>query len=414
MEKNFKSAVRRMIPKITADIVRDFLDVRNIHRMASAPRIPFNPDLYPAGINLVGSFYQDSGLGQSCRLLADEIRKAGVPHSFINFAFNSNLHYSGQNSNDISRNYKYGINVFHINMHEFPRAWTKINDKNKESHYNIAFWLWENEVFPKEWVPMIKQLDEIWTPSEFVSRSIRVVTDKPVKTIPYIIETPYDNTIGRKYFHLPKDQFLFLMMYDVNSLAERKNPLGAVHAFRKAFQHGSHQAGMVIKISNANEETVKRLKEELNGYDVYFINEMLEKDKVNALIHCCDAYISLHRAEGYGLVLSEAMMLGVPTIATAYSANLDFQDETRACLVKYNMKSIDSDLFPYRKGMKWADPDEDDAAQYMRRLCTDSEFYAKIRDNAWNYMHDPVHAKETLDRLKRNFEVIYESNKGTI
>ena len=111
--------------------------------------------------------------------------------------------------------------------------------------YNIGYWLWELEEFPKEWLPAFHLLDEVWTPSEFISQNLRKYTDKPVYTLPYSVTAPADAAYDRDYFHLPKDRFLFLMMYDSGSGMVRKNPLGAIEAFKQAFDRGNKQVGLV-------------------------------------------------------------------------------------------------------------------------------------------------------------------------
>ena len=150
--------------------------------------------------------------------------------------------------------------------------------------YNIGFWLWELEEFPDEWLPCIQCLDEIWTPSEFISRTIRKKTDKPVITIPYYVEAPITRKYEREDFDLPVDKFLFLMMYDKNSMTERKNPKAVLHAYQRAFQN-NEPVGLVIKISNCNKNELQELKKELKEYgNVYFVTDILNRDQVNSCL----------------------------------------------------------------------------------------------------------------------------------
>ncbi|MGN0838690.1 MAG: glycosyltransferase family 4 protein [Pyramidobacter sp.] len=379
-----------------------------IFRMSAEPKVPFDKTAFPRGINLFGSFSQDSGLGQGCRLLAGEIERSGIPHAFIDYAASpgqnhGNHEFDGKYSNSP----QYGINVFQINMHEMARAFCAMDRNIWRSHYNIAFWSWENEEFPEEWIPMISQLDEIWTPAEYDCISLRKVTSRPVRSIPYTVDAPYDETADRKFFHLPEDQFLFLMLFDYNSISERKNPFGVIRAFKSAFRPDAHEAGLVIKIANGSHQVLKEIDSVLKGYDVYFVNEVLSKNRVNALIRCCDAYVSLHRAEGFGLVLAEAMLLGVPTIATAYSANTEFQDSSRACLVKYHLRQIGKDIYPYKKNYFWAEPDIPDAAEYMKKLRYDQPYRAAIIKNASDYMHDEERIEIPVKKIRSCFNEIY-------
>lgn len=415
MNEKVKAAVKKVVPANLIREVRAAINKRYIHDMERADKTEFKQELFPCGINLVGQFSQESGLGQSCRLLAKEIEAAGIPHNFIDIVLYQQQNHSNHSfDGKLSDKYSYGINLYHINMQDFFLAWRRMKPEDRENHYQIAFWLWENEAFPKEWVPMIKQLDEIWTPAEFISRALRKVTDKPVRTIPYTVEAEYKPDYNRSHFNLPENKFLFLMLFDSNSISERKNPEGVIEAFKSAFHEKPHDAGLVIKIGNADQNELNQLKRQLSGYDVYFINGMLEKKEVNSLIKCCDVYVSLHRAEGYGLVLAEAMKLGVPTIATAYSANTEFQTNDTACLVKYKLVRIKHDLYPYHKNTFWAEPDIQDASEAMKKLRYDSKFYKEISDNAYQYMNSEDRMKTSVECLQGYYKEIYENSKRTI
>ena len=279
-----------------------------------------------------------------------------------------------------------------------------------DKHYNIAFWLWEMQEFPREWVPMISQLDEIWTPAEFVSNAVRKVTNKPVYTIPYSVEAPYDKNCDRAFFHLPEDKFLFLMLFDSNSITERKNPMGVIQAFRKAFPDEDDSVGLIVKIGNARNYEIEEIKSALNGYNIYFVEGMLDKKVVNSLIRCADVYVSLHRAEGFGLVLAEAMLLKTATIATNYSANTEFQDNSSACLVDYTLVPVGKDIYPYKKEYMWAEPDINQASNYMRKLYTDSTFRNEIVNNAYDKLTDGNNIILASKIIEKRVKEIYENN----
>jgi glycosyltransferase involved in cell wall biosynthesis len=411
IKQTIKNLIKASLPAGAMNAYRSFkalLGRKYISRMGAEPKIPFDKTAFPRGINLFGSFSQNSGLGQGCRLLAREIERSGVPHTFIDYAASSGLNHDNHEfDGKYGTSCRYGVNVFQINMHEMARAFCAMNRNIWRRHYNIAFWSWENEEFPEEWIPMLSQLDEIWTPAEYDCISLRKVTARPVRSIPYIVDAPYDETADRKFFRLPENQFLFLMLFDYNSISERKNPFGAIRAFKDAFRPDAYEAGLVIKIANGSRQVLKEIDSVMKGYDVYFVNESLPKNRVNALIRCCDAYVSLHRAEGFGLVLAEAMLLGVPTIATAYSANTEFQDSSRACLVKYHLQKIGKNIYPYKKDYLWAEPDIHEAAEYMKKLRYDRAYYAAIRKNAADYMHDEERVKIPVQKIRAYLNEIY-------
>jgi glycosyltransferase involved in cell wall biosynthesis len=404
--RQVKDNIKKIVPKSI---------IFNIHRMANRSQIewyskihtiPFSASAFPKGINLVGYFRQESGLGQSCRLLAKEIKASGIPYTFIDV--NPSGIAGGDNTfeNELSTEYKYSINLLSINMGDFLEFIKSTPKSIWNNHYNIAFWLWEVSEFPKEWIPYINRLDEIWTPSEFTSAAIRRVTRKPVFTIPYAMEAPFENKYDRKYFSLPDDTFLFLMLYDSYSISERKNPMGVIQAFKSAFRP-TDNVGLVIKINHADDIEKEKLREEISGYHVYFVDAKMTKIEVNSLLRNVNVYVSLHRGEGFGLVLAEAMILGTPTIATNYSANAEFQNQDSACLVDYILTNVGRNVWPYKKEYIWADPDLKQASNYMKLLYNDPAYYERIKLNAVEHVNSVLSMDRAKDLIEKRVSKIY-------
>lgn len=409
MKQIIKESIKNIIGANNIRIIRELINKGNRKKIAKASIKEYEKDSFPFGINLIGSFTQDSGLGQSCRLLAKLIEKADIPHNFIDFVLVESLRGTNEEYKDaLSDEYKYGINVFHINMHEFDRAFKRIGQENFDKHYNIAYWLWEMQEFPEEWVVLINLLDEIWTPSEFVSEAIRKVTDKPVYTIPYLLEAPCDDKYDRAYFNLPEDKFLYLMLFDSNSISERKNPIGTIQAFKNAFGEDKDNVGLVIKIGNVHDKELNVLQKELEGYHAYFINDNLSKIEVNSLIKCVDVYVSLHRCEGYGLVLSEAMLLKTPTIATNYSSNTEFQDESNSCLVNYELIKVGKDIYPYKKDYLWAEPNIEEASKYMKKLYENKDFYNSLVETLGRAQEKDIQGHKAQEMINERYIKIIE------
>ena len=373
----------------------------------------FIADAHPDGVNLIGFIRGEIGLGQSCRLVASGLQASGLDFTVYNYEQVSAMRFS-----DHSWDYKitdttpYNINLIHINPYELPLAYFRIGRTIWDERYNIAFWLWELERFPSQWEQMLKLVDEIWTPSEFSSDSIRKVTDKPVRTIPYALANLDCGTYRREHFDLPDDKFLFLCLYDCNSFIKRKNPMAAISAFKRAFSRDDRNVGLVIKVNNPQKKDLHAIRKELFGFaNVYIIAEVMDKTKVNALISCVDTYVSLHRSEGFGLVPAEAMLLGTPVIATNWSANTEFMNNDVACMVDYVFITIEEDHGPYEAGNRWADPDIEQAAGYMRKLYEDKEFHRNISAKAQSYIKEklaPEHAAELI--TKRISEIIQQAN----
>ena len=252
-------------------------------------------------------------------------------------------------------------------------------------------------------------LDEIWTPSEFISNSLRKVTNLPVRTIPYCVKAPVEEKYSRSYFGLPEEQFLFLAMYDSNSTRERKNPMGAILAFKSAFEKDNQNVGLVLKINNARDEDIILLKSMLEGYsNIYYITQTMSKVEVNSLIKAVDVFVSMHRAEGFGLVMAEAMLNGTPVIATDWSSNTEFMNHDVACMVDYSFVTLKEDFPPYKAGAVWANPNPDTAAHFMKQLYEQPEYYKEKADKAQKYITEKLSMDKAVELIEKRMEEIYD------
>ena len=310
--------------------------------------------------------------------------------------------------NRLSKELPYDVNLIHINPHELGLAFIQQDASVWNYRYNIGYWLWELEEFPDEWIPCFQCLDEIWAPSEFICNAIRKKTTLPVRCMPYYVDVHIGTIYDRKHFGIPEDKFLYLMMYDQSSCMERKNPIGVLNAFKMAFEKENENVGLVIKINNPTPESRKQIRSVLDGYtNVYLIEETLSRDEVNSLTKCVDVVVSLHRAEGFGLVLAEAMLLGTPTVATNWSSNTEFMNENVACMVDYELITIEKDMPPFKAGNRWADANLDQAAEYMKKLYEDKEYYEMIRKNAKEYAKEKLGMDQAAGRIRERLKEIW-------
>ncbi len=381
-------------------------------KMLQVEIVPFERRNYRDGINLIGNIRAETGLGQSCRLVADELEASGIPYSIYQYdqlGVMSEGRYP-QYESKISSELPYNINIIHINPHELGLAFQQTHDKIWNGRYNIGFWLWELEDFPDEWVPCFHCMDEIWTPSKFITDCIQKKTDLKVVTIPYHVslEIPEKNKCYyRKRFHLPTDKFLFLMMYDRTSMTERKNPQAVIEAYKMAFSK-DEEAGLVIKINNSSEKEINQIRSMLPEHkSVYFITEIMERKKVNELIYSVDVVVSLHRAEGFGLVLAEAMLLGTPTIATNWSSNTEFMTKDVSCMVDARLVTLNSNIGSFKKGNRWAEPDVKQGAEYMRKLYEEPEYYHILSHKAKEHIRNYLSMEQAIKLIYARIKDIY-------
>ena len=244
--------------------------------------------------------------------------------------------------------------------------------------YRIAYWAWELPD-PPNWMDCDRNVSEIWTPSAFSRTSLTRLSAKPIHVVPHYVPAP--PAPRRRRFEEP---FTVLAMADSRSSLSRKNPEGALRAFRAAFG-SSHAARLVLKLSGRDEDIRSlevSLSDLLAGVNVKVVKGYLEDTELSALYQSADVLLSLHRAEGFGLPILEAMAHGVPVVATGWSGNLTFMSEADSHLVPYTLVPVNDTSAIYKGGV-WAEPDLDEAANMLRRLAEQADYYARFADAAY-------------------------------
>jgi len=232
--------------------------------------------------------------------------------------------------------------------------------------FRIATWWWELEELPAAYQNIAQDVDEIWAPTTFIAKALKSL-GKPVQAMLPGVRLPAFETLPKSHFGLSPTKFCFLFVFDMNSRMPRKNPLGLIRAFRLAFRR-DEPVELVIKVSPQERfypEWWAELRAAAREAGVKLIDRSLERGELLALMDAADAYVSLHRSEGFGLTLAESMLLGKPTIATGYSGNLDFMTTSNSYLVNYSRVKIAEEIAPYPRGSVWAEPDVHHAAMLM-------------------------------------------------
>jgi glycosyltransferase involved in cell wall biosynthesis len=263
--------------------------------------------------------------------------------------------------------------------------------------------------FPKEWLSAFDIFDEIWVGSSYGAEAISALSPIPVIKINPSLSLPQPST-SREELELPKDKFIFLFIFDFTSIFERKNPLATIEAFKKAFNSNNNEdVLLIIKFKNAEHFPTQRdklLSAIGSEPSIKVIDSFLTKDALYGLIYSCDCYVSLHRSEGFGLTMAEAMFYGKPVIATGYSSNLEFMNVGNSFLVKYNLIKLTEDFGPYKKGNIWADPDVDHAAQLMRYVFENYEQALQVARRGAYEVKSLLSPRSMGNKIKNRLEFI--------
>lgn len=320
------------------------------------------------GVNLVGYLSDPRGVGEAARLLLAALRTTDVPVAEVDAPADpktvgdalARLGYE---------NYPYDFNLVCINADMLRLVARGLGPGFFEGRHSAGLWFWEVSHFPEEQRHAFDNVDEVWVASEHVAEALRPLTSKPVSTIrmPIVPGEPAQAT--RAELGLPEG-FCFLFVFDYRSVFKRKNPLGLIEAFSKAFGP-EDGASLVIKSIGGDDYPAERgtlAAAAAERPDIHLIEETISKEMKDAMIASCDCYVSLHRSEGLGLTMGEAMYFGRPVIATAYSGNLDFMTEENSFLVPHTMVEIGPDAAPYPADKQWAEPDVERAAELMRQV----------------------------------------------
>lgn len=269
------------------------------------------------------------------------------------------------------------VSIIFVNPDCFESAIEKIGRDRLAGKYIIGCWFWELESIPDAWLSALDKVDAIMVASAFIEGAFRSVTDKPILRVPIPLSAVPDSGLQREDFGLEDGCFTFLTSFDFNSSTARKNPLATIAVFRTAFPAERSDVRLVVKSSNGHryDEDVRDLLSAAFGDSRIIIrDEVIDRAHVHALQRCCDAYVSLHRAEGFGLGLAECMALGKPVIATRWSGNMEFMDVDNSCLVDYTLVPVTEGEYPDSVGASWAEADIKSAAAAMVKLADSPEF----------------------------------------
>lgn len=335
-------------PRAWADLVR---------------RRPNAPAALPAAapLLLVGMPDAPTGRGEDLRMLAAALRAAGLPHEVLDRA--------ADRPPDAPR-LRPRAAIICCNADTALLDHVFLRRAGLAPELTIGQWAWELPELPARWRGALSFCDEIWASSRFSAEAFRRAGARHVEVMPPAVAPPAPLPgLTRADFGIPEGCFVFCFAFDVRSFSARKNPAGAIAAFRTAFPTGREPAALVLKSSGgASHAAELRALQALAGGDprIVFRDYEYTAREMATLLSLCDAFVSLHRAEGFGRLLAEAMLLDKPVIATGWSGNLDFMDDGCALLVRHRLVPVSAGEYPGGEAQCWAEPDLEHAAEAMR------------------------------------------------
>ena len=336
------------------------------------------------GVNLYGFAFGELGIGEDLRMAVAACESAGIPYRVMNIEAGKDLRQADNAlKHHVSRavaEAPYAINVFCLpGFDTVARVFLQRGDQLFRNHYNIGWWPWELSVWPAAWNQAFSLMDEIWAGSDFARQMYANSTSLPVQLMPLPVSVDRGVTRPRSFFNLPTNQFLYLFVFDFNSHLARKNPMAVIESFSLAFNQQDSSVGLVLKVMNAKDDNpnwqafLNRCQQDSR---IHLVQETLDREDVLALIECCDAYVSLHRCEGFGRTLAEAMCYGKPVIGTNYSGNIDFMPKAISYPVNYRLTPISAGEYHFVADSDkavWADADIKHAAKQMKQARQDAK-----------------------------------------
>ncbi|MBU0491484.1 MAG: glycosyltransferase [Chloroflexi bacterium] len=361
---------RRLSParQIVKRIVRP-LDVR----MAQTLPAQLPP---PLPVTVVGYIGVSSGMGEAARGTIQALQHVQHPLHYIDLELTPTLTPADMPPNGQPTSWL-RVNIIHanaVNVQPIYRLLTADFFANKPT---VGFWYWEMPSFPARWYGAFALFDEVWAGSRYTQAALAAVAPIPIVHMRPLVRPAPPAAVDRADLGLPPDRFVFLFSFDVLSILERKNPWAVIRAFRQAFGAPTTGPLLVMKINNSDLVAgrdrelglptgyVEKLATALHDVNGILVDKRYDRATNSALMAACDCYVSLHRCEGFGLTMAEAMYLSKPCIATGYSGNLDYMTPTNSYPVGYRLVELERDWGPYESGDYWAEPDEDHAAALM-------------------------------------------------
>jgi glycosyltransferase involved in cell wall biosynthesis len=365
----------------------------------------------PEGVNVVGYLHAEDGVGGVARSVVDVLERLRSPMSLRPCTVTSSRQAAELDPRAVALDVTFDTTITCVNADQAPLLAEQMGERLPIASTNIGVWAWEVDVFPQWMARSAALVDEIWVYSRHAADAIAAAVDVPVRVFSPPIPTPAAaDTVDRAVLGL-SDDFTFLFCFDFGSGFERKNPLAVIEAFRRAFAPGEGPRLVIKSVRRgAAPHAWARLLTAADDRDDITLRDGYEPAaRQRALMAACDCYVSLHRSEGYGLTMAEAMAAGRPVIGTGYSGNLEFMNADNAILVPYELARVPFGCRPYPPTACWAEPDLDAAAHAMRTVASDPRAAAELGSTAQAYIADGFSVDAKVDFVRARLHELRSS-----
>jgi glycosyltransferase involved in cell wall biosynthesis len=368
-----------------------------------APRIDRITPEAKLGVAVLGELTQPVGLGEGARLMLRALESLNVATWGMDIggflpAVNRKARIVTQPSPPAGAPL-----VIHVNAPLLPLALLRLPWTLVRGRPVVGYWAWELPDLPGDWRAGARCVHEVWVPSDFTAAAIARLLPGRVRVVPHplAVAPPVPAALDRSAFGWPVDAVVVLVSANLASSFARKNPLGAIAAFRAAFRDRRDRL-LVLKIGGVDhfpEDFAKITAAVAEAPNIRIDTNVYPPSVAHAITAAADVVLSLHRSEGFGLVPAEAMLLGKPVIATGWSGNMTFMDTESAALVEWRLVPTDDDRGVYY-GSKWAEPDQRSAVAHLRHLADDAAARAALGARARRHALAQLGANALADAVR--------------
>ena len=362
-------------------------------------------DAKPFGVNFYAPFSAQSGLGSAARGYAEALRVAKIPVHLVNL----NLSADGLKiaSRDYDERPPYKVNLIQVNVDTMERFFRLFRNGWFDDAYSIAIWAWELNVLRPDWFHMFRQVDEVWTLSDYSTRAISVVSPVPVQTVNIVVKKKASQPADRKRLGLP-DGFIFLTAFDVGSSLSRKNPIATIEAFIEAFGRRS-DVSLVVKFHSSRQDTegTRSILDRVRGRGNIIVRSAAVPElEMEALQASVDCLVSVHRSEGFGLNIAEFMAGGKPVIATGHSGNMDFTSPDNSFLIPFKLIPVERTSGPYIPGYLWAEPSHAALVETMQKVVAQPNLARQVGSRGAATIRDKLNAEAIGGQIRARLDCL--------